>query len=146
MTHSFPPRLSSDLIPAELSITDAATIHRVAREPRDQLADDARCDQRQAEIQADLIRLPAIRPPHERGIPGAGTGHDHRRESEAGVVIQEEATATAHEAQQRRVVTQCVAPERSEEHKSELKSLMRISYAVFCLNKKNTSQTHTHNP
>src|SRR3546814_1616131 len=27
--------------------------------------------------------------------------------------------------------------ERSEEHTSELKSLMRISYAVFCLNKKN---------
>src|SRR3546814_8399659 len=27
---------------------------------------------------------------------------------------------------------------RSEEHTSELKSLMRISYAVFCLKKKNT--------
>src|SRR3546814_1753893 len=27
---------------------------------------------------------------------------------------------------------------RSEEHKSELQSLMRISYAVFCLNKQNT--------
>src|SRR3546814_5667428 len=32
---------------------------------------------------------------------------------------------------------------RSEEHTSELQSLMRISYAVFCLNKKNeTSATH----
>src|SRR3546814_3363475 len=30
---------------------------------------------------------------------------------------------------------------RSEEHTSELQSLMRISYAVFCLKKKNT----THN-
>src|SRR3546814_7264399 len=29
--------------------------------------------------------------------------------------------------------------ERSEEHTSELQSLMRISYAVFCLKKKNTS-------
>src|SRR3546814_993633 len=28
---------------------------------------------------------------------------------------------------------------RSEEHTSELQSLMRISYAVFCLNKKTTS-------
>src|SRR3546814_10110942 len=28
------------------------------------------------------------------------------------------------------------APQRSEEHTSELHSLMRISYAVFCLNKK----------
>src|SRR3546814_8329179 len=32
-------------------------------------------------------------------------------------------------------------PERSEEHTSELQSLMRISYAVFCLKKKHT-QTH----
>src|SRR3546814_2846926 len=31
---------------------------------------------------------------------------------------------------------------RSEEHTSELQSLMRISYAVFCLKKKNTEQ-HT---
>src|SRR3546814_8379079 len=30
---------------------------------------------------------------------------------------------------------------RSEEHTSELQSLMRISYAVFCLKKKNTQQT-----
>src|SRR3546814_9714569 len=29
------------------------------------------------------------------------------------------------------------APARSEEHTSELQSLMRISYAVFCLKKKN---------
>src|SRR3546814_7932548 len=28
------------------------------------------------------------------------------------------------------------APDRSEEHTSELQSLMRISYAVFCLKKK----------
>src|SRR3546814_8500860 len=31
---------------------------------------------------------------------------------------------------------------RSEEHTSELQSLMRISYAVFCLNKKNNYYTH----
>src|SRR3546814_8218062 len=30
-----------------------------------------------------------------------------------------------------------VPPLRSEEHTSELQSLMRISYAVFCLQKKN---------
>src|SRR3546814_7828455 len=30
---------------------------------------------------------------------------------------------------------------RSEEHTSELQSLMRISYAVFCLKKKNTKNT-----
>src|SRR3546814_5540719 len=36
---------------------------------------------------------------------------------------------------------QCPPPLRSEEHTSELQSLMRISYAVFCLKKKN--QTYT---
>src|SRR3546814_1034936 len=32
---------------------------------------------------------------------------------------------------------------RSEEHTSELQSLMRISYAVFCLKKKNNKLKHT---
>src|SRR3546814_6751510 len=34
---------------------------------------------------------------------------------------------------------------RSEEHTSELQSLMRISYAVFCLKKKNTKTTEHFN-
>src|SRR3546814_8812775 len=37
-------------------------------------------------------------------------------------------------------------PLRSEEHTSELQSLMRISYAVFCLNKKTTVSTSTKTP
>src|SRR3546814_9238196 len=32
---------------------------------------------------------------------------------------------------------------RSEEHTSELQSLMRISYAVFCLKKKNKTEQNT---
>src|SRR3546814_3595286 len=36
-----------------------------------------------------------------------------------------------------------VDEERSEEHTSELQSLMRISYAVFCLKKKKNKQTST---
>src|SRR3546814_1302737 len=35
---------------------------------------------------------------------------------------------------------------RSEEHTSELQSLMRISYAVFCLKKKNNSKANTLSP
>src|SRR3546814_1096541 len=35
------------------------------------------------------------------------------------------------------------AQQRSEEHTSELQSLMRISYAVFCLKTKRTNE-HTH--
>src|SRR3546814_7069647 len=34
--------------------------------------------------------------------------------------------------------------ERSEEHTSELQSLMRISYAVFCLKKKKYTITYMH--
>src|SRR3546814_6558681 len=34
--------------------------------------------------------------------------------------------------------------DRSEEHTSELQSLMRISYAVFCLKKQNTKQESRH--
>src|SRR3546814_2720440 len=44
--------------------------------------------------------------------------------------------------------SEATSVERSEEHTSELQSLMRISYAVFCLKKKNniiqqTQYTHT---
>src|SRR3546814_7111715 len=35
----------------------------------------------------------------------------------------------------------CLRCDRSEEHTSELQSLMRISYAVFCLKKKKKTQT-----
>src|SRR3546814_7865250 len=43
----------------------------------------------------------------------------------------------------RRVID--VPVERSEEHTSELQSLMRISYAVFCLKQKKTRNTQTTN-
>src|SRR3546814_9366835 len=36
--------------------------------------------------------------------------------------------------------------DRSEEHTSELQSLMRISYAVFCLKKKKTTKTNPQTP
>src|SRR3546814_4419371 len=40
---------------------------------------------------------------------------------------------------------QRVREARSEEHTSELQSLMRISYAVFCLQKKTTHETKNNN-
>src|SRR3546814_20377426 len=43
-----------------------------------------------------------------------------------------------------RVLLEREAVRRSEEHTSELQSLMRISYAVFCLKKKKTTQIHQH--
>src|SRR3546814_2783176 len=48
-------------------------------------------------------------------------------------------------ARQRRLEQRAVEPlrilKRSEEHTSELQSLMRISYAVFCLKKKKNKKT-----
>src|SRR3546814_7172541 len=56
------------------------------------------------------------------------------RRVQAGVPIEELAEDIA-----RRTLLQSLSvrpiPERSEEHTSELQSLMRISYAVFCLKK-----------
>src|SRR3546814_10867576 len=53
---------------------------------------------------------------------------DHQVIEDAGPVVGEEAVA--------------LAAHRSEEHTSELQSLMRISYAVFCLKKKNNVKEH----
>src|SRR3546814_1515346 len=48
--------------------------------------------------------------------------------------------------QRHRAVANLGRAERSEEHTSELQSLMRISYAVFCLKKKkNTKKITTQN-
>src|SRR3546814_6422086 len=45
------------------------------------------------------------------------------------------------EVQAARAAESTGIPFRSEEHKSELQSLMRISYADFCLKKKKTNNT-----
>src|SRR3546814_7069747 len=54
------------------------------------------------------------------------------------------AASSAYSRRRRRikvVIRPDAAPLRSEEHTSELQSLMRISYAGFCLTKKNTTRT-----
>src|SRR3546814_9624200 len=44
-----------------------------------------------------------------------------------------------------RSVQSLLPASRSEEHTSELQSLMRISYAVFCLKKKHPQKLHHNN-
>src|SRR3546814_6363928 len=65
--------------------------------------------------------------PHQRSLEQVGRGF-------YGPLIVEEPEPVADD----RDVTW-----RSEEHTSELQSLMRISYAVFCLKKKKNHQHHT---
>src|SRR3546814_4607560 len=67
-------------------------------------------------------RLPAMRPLTEDGLDAGDVPADF---AHPGRVL--ELTARLLKAQVER---------RSEEHTSELQSLMRISYAVFCLKKK----------
>src|SRR3546814_17301475 len=50
--------------------------------------------------------------------------------------ITSSAPSSAHFAIQPSTLSLCACVKRSEEHTSELQSLMRISYAVFCLKKK----------
>src|SRR3546814_6359622 len=60
-----------------------------------------------------------------------------RRHDSGVVVLNPDGACRKHERHQRR------QEHRSEEHTSELQSLMRISYAVFCLKKKNTNNIIT---
>src|SRR3546814_1604104 len=71
------------------------------------------------------------------GVDGVGVG-DLRRSDDVGdvqIAIGDRWRADAH-----RLVGQ--PHMRSEEHTSELQSLMRISYAVFCLKKKKQKKTN----
>src|SRR3546814_2157103 len=81
---------------------------------------------------------------------GAGAGADPRAGDPGGRGVPEVRRADAGvlgAADLRRPglrpATACAAPRRarSEEHTSELQSLMRISYAVFCLKKKKIKHT-----
>src|SRR3546814_10633740 len=64
-------------------------------------------------------------------------GKAHRRHGESGRLEELRARHASLSARQRQVM-ELAATGRSEEHTSELQSLMRISYAVFCLKKKKT--------
>src|SRR3546814_3300116 len=98
------------------------------------MADAAPPDQR-----VDLTR--------ERGAPEQAVRH--RRAGQDGLRKRERARCPAHFDRQAfakgcHLVARERGVGRSEEHTSELQSLMRISYAVFCLKKnKETITTNT---
>src|SRR3546814_3272308 len=74
--------------------------------------------------------------PDGGGHGHAGSGREWRREN----------PLQASPAPSRRPPWRAAAcPKRSEEHTSELQSLMRISYAVFCLKKKKLNEAHSAN-
>src|SRR3546814_5824102 len=72
---------------------------------------------------------------------GTGAGRQPRPAHRAGQLRPRQCAAA-------RLEVRLLPDHRSEEHTSELQSLMRISYAVFCLKKKkhtnNITNIHTH--
>src|SRR3546814_9454914 len=110
MTHSFPTRLSSDLV-AE---ADPAGDHR--------------------QQGADVLRRQQSPVGKALGVDGEGGG----QQLDAAGPVQ---PAPGDEDTDLQQMFGSVW-ERSEEHTSEIQSLMRISYADFCLKKK-TNTLHT---
>src|SRR3546814_3022372 len=86
-----------------------------------------------------------FRSEQEEPRPGPEAGSGARGAGDAGArrrrVPHQHAAERPHPA--RHPLGRPVAP-RSEEHTSELQSLMRISYAVFCLKKKKLLKTQIH--
>src|SRR3546814_5711621 len=78
-------------------------------------------------FRSSLAYRQAIRPENRRHAQPAEVRTDSASTTRMGA---EHTTATN--------AGRAMACSRSEEHTSELQSLMRISYAVFCLNKKST--------
>src|SRR3546814_7112048 len=72
--------------------------------------------------------------------PGVGYGGDGEGFVRIAMVENEQRIRQA--ARNVRRYLQSMGVNRSEEHTSELQSLMRISYAVFCLKKKKKTRKH----
>src|SRR3546814_7077254 len=85
-------------------------------------------------------------------VDGELVAHGAGRQEDRGLLVQQLRRHLAEAVHTGIVAALLVADRclghRSEEHTSELQSLMRISYAVFCLKKKITNknkyQTHIH--
>src|SRR3546814_8982538 len=86
--------------------------------------DAARGSRELAPLQQLLLQLPARRRPSAGAIALGAQGERPDRQHD-------------HHVHERPWRTRRGPRDRSEEHTSELQSLMRISYAVFCLKQKN---------
>src|SRR3546814_5137039 len=101
------------------------------------VVEDVAGKQRELELLDDLVHaLGAVGelPVRGHGVDAEGVHHLHHvgaRRRVGGV-----AALPGVAAVEKQRLVRALAAHRSEEHTSELQSLMRISYAVFCLKKK----------
>src|SRR3546814_2705741 len=132
MTHSFPTRRSSDL---DAMTTGQVTAIAVRADAERQLAGDRRTHP----DLVDRIALQRIGPL----LVDDGAGRNCDLVAARLVRITQGDAAQHAVAQRFEHVAAFHDRHRSEEHTSELQSLMRISYAVFCLKKKKIQTTTT---
>src|SRR3546814_1466199 len=78
--------------------------------------------------------------------PGRGTPSARTEDTGQGLLVAGDHRRTVVEGDDRPLDQLRLLDQRSEEHTSELQSLMRISYAVFCLKQKNKKPTTNHQP
>src|SRR3546814_5912313 len=79
--------------------------------------------------------------PSNTGLPGPGQTYTRSTPNVWGTITADEKLGLVYLPTGNPAPDFWTGKRRSEEHTSELQSLMRISYAVFCL--KQTNQTHT---
>src|SRR3546814_9970380 len=116
-----------------------AALQKVAIPGRDKAI--AELNQRWAAFEPKyaLLYAEAAKPRGERSVPNTNDWYNA-----AGAVIAAANAASGVVSNEIRILDPNIAElvqvrRRSEEHTSELQSLMRISYAVFCLKKKTTT-------
>src|SRR3546814_4165519 len=94
---------------------------------------DAHCSCRNAATSVPSQMLSMVTPSDQQGARGTSPGFRHRTAFQGTrSMLQRRRDARSGDGRQQR---------RSEEHTSELQSLMHISYAVFCLKKKKKTNT-----
>src|SRR3546814_7299620 len=82
---------------------------------------------------------PPVEPGHQADIHRQGRQHEARAGKSPDAQV--DVAGGGDAATRRAIAERARGDARSEEHTSELQSLMRISYAVFCLKKKKNKQT-----
>src|SRR3546814_7401561 len=80
---------------------------------------------------ADLLKKMKVLPDADEKAPATESDHEHAVSDQQTASSDQTASASDSGA-----AVDGATAARSEEHTSELQSLMRISYAVFCLTKK----------
>src|SRR3546814_1671067 len=107
--------------------------HGADCEGRRQYVGDHRGDDRLPLAQAGICQKLSAEPREDRG--------EQQQPDRGSEGVARQLPARGHRHLPHRLTARpCRGARRSEEHTSELQSLMRISYAVFCLKKKNKKQ------